>query len=76
MSPDGEDADWLQVISRLSSDEFHKALQQLQAFSLLEVTGTLSTPLYHLHRLTNTFLRTQILQQWEYADDDRSIPAT
>lgn len=75
VSPDGEDADWLRVISRLSSDEFYKALQQLQAFSLLEVTGTLSTPLYHLHRLTNTFLRTQILQQWEYADDDGHIPA-
>ncbi|GAB4526265.1 MAG: hypothetical protein Fur0018_11440 [Anaerolineales bacterium] len=75
VSPDGEDADWLQTMSGLPARSFHGALRQLQSFSLLELTGSLSNPLYHLHRLTHTFLRTEILQQWEVSDDRRGDTA-
>jgi len=63
-SPEGEDAAWLQHMSSLPAPEFPRALQQLLEFSLLDVRGSLEQPHYHIHRLTSTFLRTEILQQW------------
>ncbi len=65
VSPDGEDARWLQKMSALPEDEFAAALEQLQEYSLLEVTGSLESPVFHLHRLTVAFLRSEILQQWD-----------
>ncbi len=65
VSPEGEDARWLQHMSALPADEFPRALQQLLEFSLLDVRGSLEQPRYHIHRLTSTFLRTEILQQWD-----------
>ena len=64
ISPDGEDADWLRGLSGLSVADFENALTQLRRYSLVEVTGRLTAPLYHLHRLTVTFLRTDLMQQW------------
>lgn len=64
ISPDGEDAAWLRLMSVLPTNEFEEALRQLKAYSLLEVAGSPATPLYRLHRLTTTFLQTEILLSW------------
>ncbi len=63
-SPDGETLPWLQAMSGLAPDEFTPALRSLQHFSLIEVGGGLGNPTYRLHRLTATFLQTNILQRW------------
>ncbi len=65
VSPGGEDADWLRHMSDLPEPQFAEALRQLLEFSLLDVSGPVSRPYYHIHRLTGTFLRTEILQHWE-----------
>ena len=64
ITPDGESADWLRRISGLSAHEFDGALNQLLDFSLIEVSGVLVNRVYRLHRLTITFLRTDILGEW------------
>jgi hypothetical protein len=64
ISPDGESATWLRGLSGLSAD-FEQALAQLLRYSLVEVTGGVSESRYHLHRLTVTFLRTDLLQRWD-----------
>lgn len=56
----GADADYLKAISGLEDDAFWPALQQLRARSLLEVRGTLQEKRYGMHRLTETFVRTEI----------------
>ena len=65
VSPDGESLDWIQIMSALPSGEFDQALAQLLDYSLLEVGGKLDTPYYRLHRLTVTFLQTDILSTWQ-----------
>ncbi len=64
ISADGEDVDWLRLMSGLPEDEFQPALKQLTNYSLLEVAGTPAAPVYRLHRLTTTFLQTEILLNW------------
>ncbi len=64
VSPEGEDIEWLSLISALPQDELTRALRQLQDFSLLQVTGSLEHPFYRLHRLTVTFLETEMLACW------------
>ncbi len=65
ISPDGEDATWIYRASGLSRPRFDQALTTLLAHSLLEVTGAAGNPIYRLHRLTATFLHTEILRHWE-----------
>jgi len=62
--PEGEDLDYLLSMSGQSGDQFYAALQELDRFSLLEVGGDVLRPLYRLHRLTVTFLQTDILKRW------------
>lgn len=62
--PEGEDLTFMQVMSGQSEEAFYHALQELDQFSLLEITGDVQTPLYRLHRLTVTFLQTDILSSW------------
>lgn len=64
ISPDGEDVAWLRLMSGLPEHEFEAALRQLIAYSLLEVAGSSEMPLYRIHRLTTTFLQTEILLNW------------
>ena len=64
ISPDGEDVAWLRLMSGLTADEFAPALAQLIEYSLLEVAGPPTAPIYRLHRLTTTFLQTEILLNW------------
>lgn len=65
LDPAGETLEFIQWMSGLDDDDFAQALTQLQAYSLLEPGRDLTTPRYLLHRLTVTFLQTEILQRWD-----------
>ena len=65
ISPDGEDRDWICDLNGLSEDIFTKGLRQLKRLSLVEFAGSIERPLYRIHRLTTTFLKTDILRDWE-----------
>jgi hypothetical protein len=58
----------LQAISRLAEGPFWSALHELVARSLLEVRGTAQERRYGIHRLTETFLRTDIIDWPEQRD--------
>jgi hypothetical protein len=60
----GGQPDYLQQISGLPADRFWPALQELRNRSLLEVRGSIHEKRYGIHRLTETFLRTEIIH-WE-----------
>ncbi len=51
----------MQAISRLTKDNFWPAVTELASRSLLEVRGTILERRYGIHRLTETFLRTEII---------------
>ena len=55
------DVDYLLSISGLSEGEIWPAIEELRQRSLLEVHGDLHEKLYGIHRLTDTFLRTEII---------------
>lgn len=57
----GADLDYLGVISGLQEDALLLALQELTARSLIEPRGTILEKRYGIHRLTETFLRTEII---------------
>lgn len=63
----GGDAAYLQAISGLDANAFWPALQELRSRSLLEVRGTLEEKRYGIHRLTETFVRTEIIHWPEEA---------
>ncbi len=64
VSPDGEDVSWMKLMSNLPLADFDQALMQLRRYSLLEKAGSLAAPRYRLHRLTATFLQTELLLRW------------
>lgn len=57
----GADLDYLGVISGLQEEALLLALQELTARSLIEPRGTMLEKRYGIHRLTETFLRTEII---------------
>ena len=59
--PDSSDLDYLLVISGLAKSEIWPAIEELRQRSLLEVEGGLHEKKYGIHRLTDTFLRTEII---------------
>lgn len=63
--PEGEDLGFLQVMSGQTEEEFFQAVEELDQVSLLEISGTSSEPHYRLHRLTVTFLQTELLDFWD-----------
>ena len=65
ISPDGEDVPWMKLMSNLPTTDFDHALMQLRRYSLLETAGSLAAPRYRLHRLTTTFLKTEVLLRWQ-----------
>ena len=65
VSPDGEDVSWMKLMSNLPATDFDDALMQLRRYSLLESAGSLAVPRYRLHRLTTTFLKTEVLLRWQ-----------
>ncbi|PKO19107.1 MAG: hypothetical protein CVU39_00720 [Chloroflexi bacterium HGW-Chloroflexi-10] len=66
--PEGEDLEFISLMSGMPDENFYTALSELDQFSLLEVSGETLTPRYRLHRLTVTFLQTDILKLWEEND--------
>lgn len=73
ISPEGEDLEWLQLMTALPPDEFDDALDQLLAYSLLDVAGPAAAPRYRMHRLTITFLQTEILSRWGTPNDELRV---
>jgi hypothetical protein len=56
--------DYLQALSDLALRDFWDAVQQLTERSLLLVRGTVWERRYSIHRLTESFLRTEIIK-WD-----------
>ena len=65
VSPAGEDQEWICTLAGLKPEEFSRALQQLRKLSLIEITGSVENPRYRIHRLTATFLQSDILNYWK-----------
>ncbi len=65
VSLDGADLAWIEYMADLPPASFTPALAQLIDYSLLETDGNVHQPLYRLHRLTTTFLRSEIIDSWE-----------
>ncbi|MEZ4645485.1 MAG: hypothetical protein R3E31_22590 [Chloroflexota bacterium] len=61
LSEMGGSTEYLQTISGLTETEIWPALQELRSRSLLEVHGSLQQRRYGIHRLTETFLQTEII---------------
>lgn len=57
----GATPEQMKSISELEDDRFWGAVTELVSRSLLEVRGTLQDRRYGIHRLTETFLRTEII---------------
>lgn len=51
----------MRAISNLSEERFWPAVSELISRSLLEIKGTIHERRYGIHRLTETFLRTEII---------------
>ncbi|GAP13303.1 protein containg NB-ARC domain [Longilinea arvoryzae] len=68
---EGEDIDFLRLMSGQPDEVFFEALKELDQFSLLEINGGEERPLYRLHRLTVTFLQTDILKLWSTGQGDK-----
>lgn len=69
LAESGGRADYLAVISGLDEAAVWPALHELRSRSLIEVQGTLEEKRYGLHRLTETFLRTEIIDWPEEGED-------
>ena len=54
----------MQMMSGLEEDAFWTAVHELSTRSLLEIRGNIQERRYSIHRLTETFLRTEIVH-WE-----------
>ncbi len=65
MAPEGANLVWLRGMGHMLTDaDFEMALDQLLDYSLLETGGDVAHRMYKLHRLTATFLQTDILDGW------------
>ncbi|MFN2136299.1 MAG: NB-ARC domain-containing protein [Candidatus Promineifilaceae bacterium] len=74
ISPEGEATEWLRLFSALDPAHFESALRQLLDYSLLEQSGSLQEPAYRLHRLTVTFLQSEIAQRWSPPKAGERLP--
>ncbi len=61
-SPRGSTIDHLLTVSELPAEALSDALEELITFSLVDVGGGLETHRYSIHRLTETFLFTEVTQ--------------
>lgn len=66
VSESGAAPDYLMAVSRLESEAFWPALQELLGRSLIEARGSIMEKRYGIHRLTNAFLSVEIvhLPEW------------
>lgn len=60
----GAEPEYLQAMTGLDGTQFWPAVEELRRRSLLEVRGGLHEKRYGIHRLTETFLRTEIIH-WD-----------
>jgi hypothetical protein len=58
----GTSFEHLATISELESGSLSDAIAELARFSLVEIAGDLDEPRYRIHRLTETFLLTEVAQ--------------
>ena len=65
VSPEGEERHWICEIGGFSDEEFDAGLMELKRLSLIEFSGSIETPLYRIHRLTTTFLQSNIVNEWK-----------
>ena len=65
----GGTPDYLRALSGLAEAQLWPALQELRNRSLLEVRGTAVEKQYGIHRLTETFLQTEIIHWPEVASE-------
>lgn len=70
VSETGATLDYLQALSGLGEQQLWPALHELRQRSLLEVRGTLHEKRYGIHRLTDSFLRTEIVH-WPEGEANR-----
>lgn len=63
--PEGEDSRFLEILSGLSPAEFARSFRELDGFSLIETNWVNDLPKHRIHRLTSTFLQTDVLKTWE-----------
>jgi predicted ATPase len=64
VSLEGETLDWIQMNAAIDEDIFSTALTELLNLSLVETTGSVFSPRYFIHRLTATFLKTDLRTRW------------
>lgn len=64
----GGDPEYLQAISQTTDNDFWPAMQELRSRSLVEIRGGVHEKRYGIHRLTETFLRTEIVG-WDETPD-------
>ncbi|NHZ71884.1 MAG: hypothetical protein GWP17_02210, partial [Aquificales bacterium] len=69
IGPDGETWEWLHLMTDLDGAKLQTAVDELIDASLLEASHLSDAKLYRLHRLTITFLQTDILGGW-FDDED------
>jgi len=65
LNPEGEDSEFIALMSDLAPGTFASSLNDLDNFSLIETNMFVSVPKFRIHRLTVTFLQTDILKVWE-----------
>lgn len=54
----------ISMLSKLDNEQLTTALKQLVILSLINVGGTVEARRYSIHRLTETFLRNEVLK-WQ-----------
>ncbi len=72
IAPEGEGLDFIRLMSGFPDETFFSALAEIDRFSLLEIVSADTGPLFRLHRLTVTFLQTNILKLW--SDAEKEVP--
>jgi hypothetical protein len=70
---EGEDIGWIKNMSALSEAALQEAITRLADYSLVEIRGCVERPVYRLHRITQTFLQTEVLFQWEKENNAAAI---
>jgi len=65
VAPGGDTLDWIQMNSGgMPAEQFEHAFRELLDSSLIEVNSLQKQTKYYLHRLTYTFLKSNILREW------------
>ena len=64
VSPEGEERHWICETGGFTDKEFDTGVKELRRLSLIEFSGSIEAPRHRIHRLTATFLQTDILNLW------------